>query len=112
MVSSFMARPRSRTSSMGGFTPQCEIGPRFPSGVARLFPGDLLMEPGAGVGPVALGGRRGDAEEPGRLGAGEAAEIAQLDQLRLDRVLSGQLAQRLVDGQQVVVRLPRRGLHD
>ena len=62
------------------------------------------MEPGTRIGPVALRGRRRDAEQAGRFLAGAAAVEAQLDQFRLDGIFFGQSAQGIIEGEKFVVR--------
>jgi len=59
----------------------------------------LGVEPGAGVGPVPFGGGQRDAESLGRLGHGQSGEEPQLDQLRPERRLPGQLGECLVQCQ-------------
>jgi hypothetical protein len=76
----------------------------------RFAAGDLDAEPGAGVGPVAVGGGDGQAEDLGRLGQGQPGEDAELRELGLGGVLGGELLEGLVEGQQVVVGLRRGGL--
>src|SRR5215217_6114844 len=63
---------------------------------------DLLVQPRAGEGPVAVGGRGGDAEHAARLFQREAGEVAQLHELRFSRVDLREPLQRLVEGEQVV----------
>ena len=46
----------------------------------RSPPAEGVVEPSAGVGPVALGGGGGDAEEGGTLIEGQAREVAELHQ--------------------------------
>src|SRR5262252_7141869 len=62
-------------------------------------------EAAAGVRPVLLGGGGGDAERGGRLLGGEAGEEPELDQLGLARVLSFELPEGLVQGEQAVAVL-------
>src|SRR5262245_5315310 len=104
MVSSVMAGPSPRESSWTASTSLCV----FPAQTTSPFliflrnrwcvrrgrvAHDLLVQPGACVGPVAVRGGRGDAQGVGRLIDGQAGEVAQFDQVRLDRILPGQLLQ-------------------
>lgn len=66
-------------------------------------PAQLAEEPGPRHLPVALHRPLGDAEDLGDLAVGQAAEEAQLDDLRHARVRLGQLAEQVVDGDQVLV---------
>src|SRR5262249_61305168 len=75
--------------------------PRPPRSAAA----DFGLEPGPGIGPVAVGGGRGDAQHLGGLLAGQAGKVAQLDELRLLGIDRGQLLEGLVEGEQLVVRL-------
>src|SRR5437879_2439032 len=61
--------------------------------------GEGTVQPGLGVSPVAVGGGSGDAQHVGRFLDRQPAEVAQLDQFRLPGVLSGQLLQRLIEGE-------------
>src|SRR5262249_38892005 len=71
---------------------------------------DLAVQPGAGVHPVAFGGRGGDAERQGGLRQGQAGEVAQLDQACLEWIFALELPQGFVQRQEVFVGLiPRRG---
>src|SRR5262245_44583894 len=63
-----------------------------------------VVEPGAGEGPVPVGGAPGDPHRVGGLVQGQAGEEAQLDQLGTGRVPSGQLLQGVVDGEELLVR--------
>src|SRR5690242_12933531 len=72
-----------------------------------LIAHDLLVEPGARVRPVALGRGAGNAESRGGLLNSHAREVAQLDQLGLDRILGRKLVQGFVKGQQVLDRFGR-----
>src|SRR5438046_2284671 len=58
---------------------------------------DLPEKPGAGVGPMALGGRGRDAEDLRRLFDGQADEIAELDEFGLLLVVGGEPVQGIVD---------------
>ncbi len=63
------------------------------------------MEPGAGVGPVAVGSAQGYVEGRGSLLGGQAGEIAELDDLGGDRLLGGELIEGLVECQQIAGRV-------
>src|SRR6476619_6491920 len=70
----------------------CPTGPDFFSfssrtGLGRTVPAHRQAEPAPGVGPIVVGGRRGDAEGLRRLRAGQAREEAELDQFGLPLVL-------------------------
>src|SRR5712692_1606872 len=73
----------------------------------KLLPGTFAglreggEQPGAGHGPVALGRGRRDAEDSGGLLQRQTRKVAQLDDLGLDRLLGGQSAEGLIQGQQV-----------
>lgn len=73
---------------------------------------DRAEKPGPGVGPVAFGGRRGYVERLGAFLESETDKVAQLDQLRLARVVRGEGLERLVDGEKLVVLLRRPGDFD
>src|SRR5262249_53128564 len=77
-----------------------------PAGIISSGPRCLVaqggIEPGAGGGPIPLGGDRGDAQARGGLLDREAGEVTELDQLRLERLLAGEPGERLVEGEQVV----------
>src|SRR5262245_28723318 len=87
----------------------CEKAPRRASVVARLFPRiavgprppQLAVEPGTGVRPVADGGGPRQAEGFGRRLDRQAGEVSEGDELGLDRVLSRELGQSLVQSQEV-----------
>ena len=64
---------------------------------------DFAEEPGAGVGPVALGGGGADAQDFGGFLEGEAGEVAELYELGLLRVVQGEAIEGVVDGEQFVV---------
>src|SRR5262249_18009759 len=57
---------------------------------------ELAVQPGAGVNPVALGGCRRDAQRLGGLRQRQAGEVAQLDQLCLERVFALEFPQGFV----------------
>ena len=71
-------------------------------------PLDFLEEPGPGVGPVIIGGARGDVQNSGGFFQGHADEIAQLHQFGLDLVLVGKFVECLVYGENLIV-VTRRG---
>src|SRR5438876_10468752 len=52
---------------------------------------ELFKEPGPGIGPQQIGRARRDAQNLGRLLAGQASEKAELDQFRGPGVRAGQL---------------------
>src|SRR5258708_7938091 len=58
---------------------------------------DFVIEPGAGMRPVIPGRARGDVQQVGGLFDRKADEISQLDKFCLDRVLRGELIERLID---------------
>ena len=64
---------------------------------------DVLVELGAGVSPVAVGGGRRDAGDFGGFGEGEAGEVMQVHQLRLARVVRGEAVEGFVDGEEFTV---------
>src|SRR5262249_10962506 len=68
---------------------------------------ELVVKPGPGEGPVAVGGPGGEAQDGGGLLQPPSREEAELDQLGTEGVLPGQLLQGLVHGREVV-----RGLGD
>ncbi len=72
---------------------------------------DFQAEPRAGVGPIVVGRRLGNAECLGGLGDGQPGEEAELDQPRPARVVPFELGQGLVQGQQVQA-WPRAGQLD
>ena len=63
-----------------------------------------VVQPGAGVAPAAVGGGQRDVEAIGRLLEGQAGEEAQRDDAGLDRIVLRDLAQRLVERQQLLGR--------
>src|SRR5262245_18221748 len=63
-----------------------------------------LVQPGPGVGPVAVGGSSCQAEGHGRLVERQAGEEAELDQFRTHRVFPGQALEGIVEGDEVLVR--------
>ena len=58
---------------------------------------DFVIEPGPGMRPVIPGGARGDVQQAGGFLDGQAGEVPQLYQLRLDRVLRGELIESVID---------------
>src|SRR5262249_40501488 len=64
----------------------------------------LLEEPGPGVGPQQVGRAGRDAQDLGRLVAGQAGKEAELDQFRCPGVCAGQLVQQLIEVEEVVAR--------
>ena len=99
--------PRRRMSLPIG---QCEKRRRQASpadGFSRILvqvPGSpqLVEQPGLGVTPVALDRRRETPSARAASSSREAGEVAQLDELGLDRVVGLELRQRLVEGQEVL----------
>src|SRR5262249_5653758 len=87
-------------------------GPIFP----ELFPpwpgllAEGLVEPGPGVGPVAVGRPPGETQAGGGLLLRQTGEEAQLDQLGTRLILLRQPFQRLIDRDHVARRgiVPRR----
>src|SRR4051812_30138930 len=71
------------------------------------LPVDFLVQPGPGVSPVAVRRGHGDAERPRRLLDRQPGEVAQLDELGLDRILLLEPAQRLVERQQLFPQFGR-----
>src|SRR5688500_18519633 len=65
---------------------------------------DFVLEPGARVGPIAVGGGGRDAEDGGRLLTGQAREVAELHQFRFDGVFAGEALQGVLEGEQLVAR--------
>src|SRR5262249_57443431 len=77
---------------------------RFSSGPAAALvvaPAHRVEQPGAGIGPVAVGRPPCDPEGPGRFLLGQPGEEAELDQLRARRLLGRQAVKRLVESEQV-----------
>src|SRR5262249_11331987 len=64
--------------------------------------GDLSLQPGAGVGPITIGGSGGDAEEACCLFCGEAAEKAEVHQVGFYLILGGQTNQSILHGQKLI----------
>jgi hypothetical protein len=72
------------------------------------FPGfHFAAQPGPGENPVAVGRTRGNAQDFGRLIAGQPREKAQLDQPGLEWVALGEFGQGRVQSEDVIVRLWR-----
>jgi len=59
--------------------------------------GDFVIEPGPGMSPIIPGRARGDVQQAGGFVGGQADEIAQLDQFRLERVLGSELIEGVID---------------
>ena len=74
-------------------------------GVALTQPIEFAPQPGASVGPVAVGRALRQAEAPCRLRQRQAGEDAQLDQAGDQRFLACESGQRRIDGQQVAASL-------
>src|SRR5205823_1821812 len=74
------------------------------SGCRRSTAVQLAVQPGAGVDPMPLGGSGGDAQRPGGFVDGQAGEVAKVDELRLERLLTFELLKGLVQGEEVVGR--------
>ena len=68
----------------------------------------LAAYPGPRINPISVCGSRRDAEEFGRLIAGQAREVTQLDQPGLDRITFGEPGQSGVECEQILIRLGRR----
>src|SRR5262245_18692884 len=66
---------------------------------------EAVEQPGAGVGPTAVGRPDRDAEAGGRLLDGQPSEVAELDDRGHGLVLGGELGERLVEREQLVGRL-------
>src|SRR5262249_6366699 len=64
----------------------------------------LLEEPGPGVRPQQVGRAGRDAQDLGRLVAGQSGKEAELDQLRGPGIGAGQLVQQLIEVEEVVTR--------
>ena len=70
----------------------------------RISAFHLATKPGPRVNPIAVGGSGGDPEDLGRLVAGQAREVTQLDQAGLDRITFAEFGQRGVECEQILVR--------
>src|SRR5262245_37423021 len=66
---------------------------------------DLRLEPGPGERPVPFGSGRRDTQDCGRLIVGEAGEVTQFDKPRLAWVPRREAVERLVERDQILVRL-------
>src|SRR5262245_37797554 len=111
--SSFIVVLRAARRSL--YPPQRETDRRsttMSDQAAASLPAHRRLEPGAGVDPVAVGGARRDAQGLARLLARQPHEITQLDQPGHDRLGRGQLLQRLVQRQQLLVRLRGGGVRE
>ena len=62
-----------------------------------------MDEPGAGVSPVILGSALGEAQSSGGFNVGHAHETTQFDHLCLNGVDGGELVERLVYGEELVI---------
>ena len=98
-------RPLGGAAGISSFAGRRRFGLR----PGQIAAGDLDPEPGAGIGPVAVGRGNRQAKDLGRLGQRHPGEDAELDKLGLDRVLRGKLLEGLVEGQQIVVGLGAAG---
>src|SRR6187455_1147996 len=85
---------------------------KLPARVSSGSLANLSKEPGAGVSPVALGRGRRDPEHLGGFVDREAGKVAELYQFRLARVVASEGVESLVDGEEFVVLLRRRGNFD
>ena len=68
----------------------------------------FAKEPGPGMGPVVVGGARGNAENLGRFLEGQADEVTQLDQFSFELALRGEFVERLVHGERLHRDRPAR----
>src|SRR5262245_35201343 len=108
----------SGLASCIGVPPPCclqETMPRFGAeraSAVRLFLGmadgsvrpQRVEEPGAGEGPVPVGGPPGDPHRGGGLIQGQPGEEAQFDQLGARPVPAGQFLQGVVEGDEFLIR--------
>ena len=97
---------------MTSFTCTCAVNGQiisFSRGKAGMICADLLMQPGARVGPITLGGRNRDAERLGGFFEREADKIAKLDDFSLAGVMSGEPIERFVHRQGLFLVAMRRG---
>jgi hypothetical protein len=85
---------RSRKFIFGGASRSIKLESGCRGGSAGV---ELTGEEDAGEGPVTLDGARGDLEDGGDLLDGETAEVAQLDDAGLARILSGEAREGLID---------------
>src|SRR5438876_132456 len=105
----FMSIPQSLRGRLAPATSSCAKRSLRASCLRRFFRGiplrppaaELGVEPRAGIIPVASRSCARNAEDPGGLIDGQANEVAELDELGLDRILRGEPGQRLVEGEQV-----------
>src|SRR5262245_49435255 len=82
---------------------QWEMGP---SGSASAAPTlQLLEEPGPGVRPQQVSRAGRDAQDLGRLVAGQAGKEAEVDQFRRPGICASQLVQHFIEVEEVVARL-------
>src|SRR5262245_60708515 len=70
-----------------------------------LFAGELGMQPGPGVSPVAVGGCCGYGQDLGRLRNCQAGEVAKLHELGFEFVHLFEALKHLIEGQQIYRRL-------
>src|SRR5262249_18503368 len=111
MARSLLVPPPWRPLGQSPCTGECDVLARPGHGFLSrrvFFPAgalELLTEPGAGERPQPFGGPRGDAEDFRRIGDGQAAEVAELDQVGRGTVRGREFRQRLVQGQYVFARL-------
>ena len=68
-----------------------------------------MNEPGAGVSPVVFGGALGQAQRLGGFNVGHPHKTTQLYYLSLDGVDGGELVERLVYGEELIVVTTRPG---
>src|SRR5271156_2639251 len=69
----------------------------------------LATQPGPRVNPVAVGCSGRNAKDLGRIFAGQAGKVTQLDQPGLERIALGEPGQRGVEREQFLIRLWRGG---
>src|SRR5262249_15406938 len=78
------------------------LSPSWDVLLATLRRDELTEKPRAGEGPVAFGGPANDAQGRGRLIQGKPGEESELDEVGTARVHPGELAQGMVEVEQVV----------
>src|SRR5262249_24055622 len=66
---------------------------------------DRAVQPGLGIGPIAVGSSPGDPENVGSVLNRQPGEVAQLDQFRLFGILVSQPVYRPVQAKEFIVRL-------
>src|SRR5262249_41475038 len=74
---------------------------RSPDGIGLFFSAEFESQPRASVGPVLIGGGRGNAKSPSGLLHGQPGEEPELDQIGPPPILLLQLHQRLIQGDEV-----------